>query len=188
MSVKPNKAPAKDDKSDAKDAHKDAKADKPEREAFVNEPSSLDETTHRELQLMHNEAAEAILFAKSIQWRSVGASLVVFGSFIAIAVATEAGPKFIDLMKIAAIVLTCGVMFVLVMYQFWQVNEINKLNAIGRQFSTLYQRISRIKSRREGNFHRYTILLFMVICVVLGLTVAMFGMDQVSQLHKPPGY
>jgi len=182
MSVKPSKAPAKDEKSDKPDA----KEAKPEKEAFVNEPSSLDESTHRELELMHREASEAILFAKSIQWRSVGATLLVYGAFIAIAVFTEAGTKFGDVMKIMSILLACGVIFVLVMYQFWQINEINRINAIDRHFSTLYLRISRLKSRREGNFHRYTILIFMILAVILGVVVAMFGIDQAASLHKPP--
>jgi hypothetical protein len=184
MSVKPSKAPAKDgkdEKSDKSDA-------KPEKEVFVNEPSSLDDSTHRELELMHREASSAILFAKSIQWRSVGSSLLVYGAFIAIAVATEAGAKFIDVMKIVSILLACGVIFVLVMYQAWQVNEINKINAIDRHFSTLYLRISRIKSRREGNFHRYTILTFMILAVILGVVVVMFGIDQAAALRKPPQY
>lgn len=183
MSVKPSKAPAKDAKDDKSDAKPDAK---PEKEAFVNEPSSLDETTHRELELMHREASGAILFAKSIQWRSVGSTLLVYGAFIAIAVFTEAGTKFGDVMKVMSILLACGVIFVLVMYQFWQVNEINRINAIDRHFSTLYLRISRIKSRREGNFHRYTILIFMILAVILGVIVAMFGIDQAATLHKPP--
>jgi len=184
MSVKPSKAPAKDEAKD--DKHKsDAK---PEKEVFVNEPSSLDEATHRELDLMHREASEAILFAKSIQWRSVGAALLVFGAFIAIAVATEAGTKFADVMKIVSILLACGVIFVLVMYQAWQVNEINKINAIDRHFSTLYLRISRLKSRREGNFHRYTILMFMILAVIIGVVVVMFGIDQAALLKKPPTY
>jgi uncharacterized membrane protein len=85
-------------------------------------------------------------------------------------------------------VLACGVLFVLAMYQFWQVNEINKINAIDRHFSTLYLRISRIKSRREGNFHRYTILLFMILAVLIGVVVVTFGLDQAALLHKPPAY
>ncbi len=184
MSVKPSKAPtkdAKDDKSDAKDA-------KPEKEAFVNEPSSLDESTHRELELLHREASTSILFAKSIQWRTVGATLIVFGSLIALAALTEAGSKLVDIMKIVSILLACGAIFVLLMYQFWQVNEINRINAIDRHFSTLYMRISRLKSRREGNFHRYTILMFMILAVVIGVVVFMFGIDQAAQLHKPPQY
>lgn len=182
MSVKPTKAPAKDEKNDKPDA----KSEKHEPTPFVNEPSSLDETTHRELSLMHTESANAILFAKNIQWRSVGSSLLVYGAFIAIAVFTEAGAKFIDLLKIVSILLACGVVFVLAMYQFWQVNEINKINAIDRHYSSLYHRISRLKSRREGNLHRYTILLFMIAAVCLGVVVVIYGMDQAALLHKPP--
>jgi len=182
-----SRAPARDETHDDRHAKSEKGGDaRHEREAFINEPSGLDEATHRELSLMHQESAEAILFAKSIQWRSVGSALLVFGAFIAIAVVTEAGAKFIDVMKIVSIVLACGVIFVLVMYQFWQVNEINKINAIDRHFSTLYLRISRIKSRREGNLHRYTILLFMVLAVIIGAVVVMFGLDQAAQLHKPP--
>jgi hypothetical protein len=179
MSVKPSKAPAKDEKSEKPEA-------KPEKEVFVNEPSSLDEATHRELELLHREAARAILFAKSIQWRTVGATLAVFGAFIAIAGLTEAGTKLVDIMKIVSILLACGSIFVMLMYQFWQVNEINRINAIERHFSTLFIRISRIKSRREGNFHRYTILMFMILAVIIGVIVVIFGVDQAALIHKPP--
>ncbi len=184
MATPPKKAPDKTDKGD-KSADK---LEAPKPEPFVNEPSSLDETTHAEMRLMHETASEAILFAKNIQWRSVGSALAVYGAFIAIAVFTSADKAFIDLLKIVAIVLACGAVFVLAMYQFWQVNEINKLNAIDRHFSTLYLRISRIKSRREGNLHRYTILMFMIAAVILGVVVVILGMDQAALLKKPPAY
>ena len=187
MSVKPSKAPAKDAKDDPKDKS-DGKDAKPEPTPFVNEPSDLDEATHRELELLHGEAAKAILFAKSIQWRTVGATLLVYGALIAIATMTDAAARLVDVMKIVSILLACGAIFVLMMYQFWQVNEINRINAIDRHFSTLFLRISRLKSRREGNFHRYTILMFMIVAVILGLVVLIFGIDQVAQMHKPPAY
>ena len=95
--------------------------------SFENEPSSLDDLTHTELRLMHKEATASILFAKNIQWRSVGASLLVFGAIIAIAVFTSADKSFANLLSALTIPLTCGVIFVLIMYQFWQFNEISRI-------------------------------------------------------------
>ena len=139
---------------------------------FENEPSSLDEVTHAELRQMHEEATASILFAKDIQWRSVGASLLVFGAIIAIDVFTSADKSTANLLALLTILLSCGVTFVLIMYQFWQINEINRINEIEKHFSTLYMKIRKIKSRREGNIHRYTLLFFMITVVFLGAAVA----------------
>ena len=141
-------------------------------EPFENQPSDLDELTHMELRLMHQEASSAILFAKNIQWRSVGASLLVFGACIAVAVATPIDMMFANLLSGITIVLTCGVIFVLLMYQFWQFNEISRIRKIEENFSTLYIKISGLKSRREGNAHRYTIFFFMSAVVIMGAVVA----------------
>jgi hypothetical protein len=166
---------------------KTAQAERPERterperheREFHNEPSELDEMTHRELQLMHEEASAAILFAKNIQWRSVGSALLVFGAIVAIASLTSAGKQFVDLLTILSIVLSCGVVFVLMMYQFWQLNEMNKIDEIEKNFSSLFRKISRVKSRREGNIHRYTLLLFMIVVVILGAVVVNVALQQV---------
>ncbi len=148
-------------------------------EPFVNEPSDLDELTHAELRLMYENAASSILFAKNIQWRSVGAALLVFAACIAIAVFTSADKSFANLLSLMTILLTIGVIFVLIMYQFWQYNEISRMNEIEKHFSTLYNSIRAVKSRREGTAHRYTLLTFMIIVVVLGAIVANIGIEQV---------
>lgn len=147
-------------------------------EPFHNEPSSLDPSTHRELRLMHQEASAAVLFAKSIQWSSVGAALLVDGAIVAIAVLTGAGKVFSDILVISSVLLAAGAVFVLLMYQFWQINEINRMNEIEKHFSTLYGRIARLKSRREGNVHRYTLLFFMMVMVIIGTVVANVGIQQ----------
>jgi len=167
----------------AKKTKDDADKEDSAKEPFENEPSSLDDLTHTELRLMHEEASAAILFAKNIQWQSVGASLVVFGACIAIAVFTSAGKAFVNLLSGMTILLACGVIFVLIMYQFWQFNEIKRIKMIEKNFSTLYRRIRNIKSRREGNVHRYTLLLFMITVVILGAVVANIGINQ--SLHFP---
>lgn len=159
----------------AKKPRKDEDDREDAEESFENEPSSLDEMTHMELRLMHQEASAAILFCKDIQWRSVGSSLVVFAAVIAIAVFTPASRSFANLLTWVTILLTCGVIMVLVMYQFWQFNKISRVRQIEKHFSSLYINIRDVKSPREGNIHRYTLLMFMITAVVLGSIVANVG-------------
>lgn len=140
-------------------------------EPFENEPTELDEFTHAELLSMYNRCSEAILFSKSIQWRSVGSALLVFVALTGIAFLDPEDKFLINLLGTLSILLTCGVIFVLVMYQFWQFNEVQRIVEIEKNFSTLYLKIRDIKNQREGNIHRYTILLFMCITVILGAFV-----------------
>ncbi len=138
------------------------------RESFENEPSKLDSLTHEELRLMHREASQAILFAKSMQWWSVGSGLVAFGACIAIAAYLSPNSMVERLLSGLSIVLVCGIIFLLLMYQFWQFNEITRIRKTEEHFSTLYRKINNFKSSREGNAHRYTMLLFMIALVIIG--------------------
>ncbi|MCK5445337.1 MAG: hypothetical protein KAI73_06910 [Rhodospirillaceae bacterium] len=142
------------------------------RASFENSPSSLDEMTHEELRMMHNQSSRAILFAKNIQWRTVGSSLLVFGALIALAFYGASDRNLVRLLGMLTIVLAIGAIFVLFMYQFWQFNEIRRLVEIEKNFSSLYIKIRDVKSKREGNVHRYTILMFMCIVVLLGAIVS----------------
>ncbi len=142
------------------------------RASFENSPSSLDEMTHEELRMMHNQSSRAILFAKNIQWRTVGSSLLVFGALIALAFYGASDRNLVRLLGMLTIVLAIGAIFVLSMYQFWQFNEIRRLVEIEKNFSSLYIKIRDVKSKREGNVHRYTILMFMCIVVLLGAIVS----------------
>jgi|GEM_PF-267704 len=169
----------------AKDTKASKEDDGPVEEPFENNPSDLDETTHKELRMMHSEATAAILFAKNIQWRSVGAALLVFGACIAIAISTPADKSFANLLAALTILLACGVIFVLLMYQFWQFNEIARVQRIDQHFSTLYAKIGNIKSRREGNAHRYTLLVFMVAVVIMGAVVANIAIKHSVDSKKP---
>jgi hypothetical protein len=139
---------------------------------FENTPSDLDEASHAELVLMINQSSASLLFAKDIQWKSVGAALVVFGANIAIAHYSSVDRFLISLLGWFSIVLAAGTIFVLAMYQAWQVNELGKINAAEAHFSTLYRNVRDLKSRREGNFHRYTLLACMVVLVLSGAFVS----------------
>lgn len=145
---------------------------------FVNEASSLDELTHTELRMMHQEGAAAILFAKKLQWQSVGSSLLVFGAAIAISFSKIADKSLTDLLVVMIIVMTCGVILVLVLYQFWQFNEITRIKKIDRHLSSLYKSIKDVKSSREGNYHRYTLLVAMILTVVMGAGVAIVSIQK----------
>ena len=165
-------------KSPAKsDGKEDASTE--EEKPFENTPSDLDDLTHQELRLMYDRASESILFAKNIQWRSVGSSLIVMAVFIALATFGKPSDEMANILGVATIVLAGGVIFVLILYQMWQYNEISRIVEIERQFSTLYRRIRDIKSRREGDVHRYTLLMFMVFVECAGAGVTLYVIKQV---------
>ena len=150
-----------------------------EEDTFENRPSDLDDLTHQELRLMYDRASEAVLFAKNIQWRSVGSSLVVMAAFITLATFGRPSDELANILGVSTIVLAGGVTFVLILYQFWQYNEIFRIVEIEKCFSTLYRKIRDIKSRREGDVHRYTLLLFMIGVEVAGAGVTLYVIKEI---------
>ena len=79
------------------------------------------------------------------------------------------------------ILMTCACVFMLVIYQFWQHNELARIQAVTRHFSATFQKIQGIKSSTEGNFHRYTLLAFMIALVILGAVITYLGLDQLPR-------
>ena len=144
-----------------------------DQEPFENQPSELDELTHAELRLMYDKASDAVLFAKRIQWLAVGGAVLVCGGFTTFAILTRLRSSIATMFGISTILLTCGVILVLIMYQLWQFNEISRIVKIEEQFSTLYSKIRDVSSRREGTIQRYTLLFFMCAMVILSTAVAL---------------
>ncbi len=140
-----------------------------------NEPSELDEMTHLELRTMHRSASMAILFAKLIQWVTVGMSMIIFSTAIFVDRVASPNHPLDNLLSVAIILLVCGAIFVLFMYQMWQFNEIKRLRVIESRFSTLCRRVNNIESRREKNVERYTMLAFMISAVVGSAVVAVLA-------------
>lgn len=178
------------DKSDSDRDAKPEKNEKPEKPAkhekpFENVPSSLDENTHREMALLYTESVDTIRFAKHMQWWTVGSTLVVFFSFIAIAKFVSADMTYAKILTTLVIFIGMSGISALAMYQFWQFNEHQKLAEISRHYSSLFKRVRRIKSRREGDFHRYTLLLFMIAIIIIGGVVTYFGVLQVAENNQP---
>jgi hypothetical protein len=61
-----------------------------------------------------------------------------------------------------------AVIYMLALYQVWQNTEREKLRDIAGHFSSFAQFTRAIKSSREANVHRYTLLAFMVAAILLG--------------------
>ena len=156
--------------------------EKPERERpFENEPSSLDENTHLELQLLYRESIDAIRFAKHIQWWTVGAALVMFFAFIGIAKFVDANMNYAKILAALVIFVAMTSISALVIYQFWQYNEHLKLAEITKHFSSLFKKIRRIKSKGESDVHRYTLLAFMITTVIIGGVMSYSGVLQIAK-------
>lgn len=152
---------------------------KEEEKPFENTPSELDDLTHHELRLMFDRSAEAVLFAKNIQWRTVGSSLIVMAVFIALVMFGKPSDELSNILGVATIILAGGVIFVLTLYQSWQYNEISRIAELEKHFSSLYRKIRDVKSRREGNVHRYTLLMLMVAVEVAGAGVTLYVIKEV---------
>ena len=46
--------------------------------------------------------------------------------------------------------------------------------------SSVFREIRAIKSQREGNLHRYTLLTFMIVTIVLGAVVVHMALSRVA--------
>ncbi|OEJ64203.1 hypothetical protein BEN30_16975 [Magnetovibrio blakemorei] len=122
--------------------------------------------THSELLLMHKEASINLLFAKKMQWASVASTLIINAGIIIISDLPSSNLSS-NTYPALLIFMTCGAVFLLILYQFWQYNEVSRIREINKNFSSLYSKINTLKSRREGDIHRYTILFFMIMTIVL---------------------
>ncbi len=93
-------------------------------------PSPLDEQTHQELGQIYDDSTLYSLFTKAIQWRTVGPTLIIFVVVIALAKFVSQAEDFIRILKVAIILATMGAIFMLVILQFWQHAEGQKIRAV----------------------------------------------------------
>jgi hypothetical protein len=133
-----------------------------------NEPSPLDELTHRELLNLFDESSRTILFAKAQQWKTVGSTLAIYLVLVALARYVSAAPAYVSYLEIFVFLATPAAWLILIIYQFWQHTELSKLQAASVNFSSIYRRIRRIKSGREANLHRYILFGFMAGIILMG--------------------
>lgn len=132
----------------------------------------------REAELLYRESTETLRFVKNHQWKTVGATLLADGGIIAVALATQADAALGAKLMGIAIVLACAVIFTLIIYQFWTYNELAKIDHIEQRMSPFFRAVRARKSRREGDWHRYLLLVFMGGLVALGGLVVHLAIDR----------
>ena len=86
-------------------------------------PSALDDNTHAEVRALYVESTETLRFVKTHQWRTVGATLLVFLALIFIAGFVDADKSLTQKFMGITILMTTSVIFTLIVYQFWMHNE-----------------------------------------------------------------
>lgn len=139
--------------------------DEPELE---NEPSELDDLTHAEMRMLYAESTESIRYAKSRQWRALSGILLVFGALMGFSRIADSSAQLINLIVATSFICSAGAIYALALFQAWQNTERAKLREIGRHLSSYAKVVRAIKSSREANVHRYTLLVFMIVSVLLG--------------------
>jgi len=139
-------------------------------------PSELDEQTHKEMCILYQETSSHIIFAKTQQWRTFGATLVIFAVMLGFVKFVSREQSYMQFLTGTVILITLTAIAVLIIYQFWQHTEQQKLAAISYQFSTLFRKIRSYKHKREASIHRYLLLAFMIIGLVMGATIVYMGM------------
>ncbi|WP_417382824.1 hypothetical protein [Gimesia sp.] len=149
-------------------------------EPFHNEPSELDDKSHAEVRMLYRESTETLRFVKNLQWKTVGSTLLTFFGLVFIAGFVDANAGLANKFMAITLLLATSVIFTLVIYQFWMHNEMRKIDRMGQQMSSLFKHIRAIKSSREGNLHRYTLLIFMSVVVALGALVVHLALARIA--------
>lgn len=134
---------------------------------LVVEPSELDERTHAEMLELYRASTYQIQFAKHQQWGTLAGALALFVLLGLIGdYASKSGFLF-KLSLIVSLVLSVGAIYSLIIYQFWQNSEREKLSLIASRLSNLAREVRGVVSERERNMHRYVLLFFMIATIIL---------------------
>lgn len=154
------------------------KEEEGEKKGFEIKASELDDKTHYELSLLYRESTESMRFAKSLQWKTLASSLLIYFATVCIANFSFDGRYYSKMQSIAVmlnwtcILVPIAATFMLALFQFWQHNELLKIDYINKQFSNMFSRVRHIKSKTEASVHRYIFLIFMIAAVIMGAWVA----------------
>ena len=151
-------------------------------EESEKQPIELDDRGHAEFLLLFRESSETVRFAKALMWKCVGATLLIQFSLIALGYLARPAPVLARVAVGAGILVACGTIYTLVIYQLWQNTERAKLTGMAEALSEPLRTIRAMQSNREANFHRYTLLMFMIIAIAIGQTIATVAL---SSLYEP---
>lgn len=131
-------------------------------------PSELDELTHAEMLALYSASSEATRFAKHQQWGTLIGCLGLFVLLGIIGNYAYAGTLLFKFVIAISIILSVGAIYSLIIYQFWQNAEREKLNFVADYLSNLFRIVREMVTERERNVHRYVLLFFMVASIILG--------------------
>src|SRR3546814_13511303 len=99
--------------------------------------------------MLYRESADAIRFAKAHQWKSLGATLLVFAGMMTLGRLVPDNATLTNLIVAVSFLSSSAVIYMLVLYQVWQNTEREKLRDIAGHFSSFTQFTRAIKSSRE---------------------------------------
>ncbi len=143
-----------------------------EEEEIEIDPSSLDDNTHAEMLALYRESTRTILFAKTRQWRTLGAVCIAHAAIVAVGHLLTLDLSFHKLLVILSFLISAMAICILVIYQFWQHTEMLKLRKITSFLSNYFEVVRSIKSRSEANIHRYILLFVMIASILVTNTIA----------------
>ncbi len=157
---------------------------KPTRDLTIDEqfqnPSTLDNKTHSEVCMLYRESTETLRFVKNLQWKTVGATLMTDLGLIFVAIFINADSGLANKFMAITLLLAMSVIFTLIIYQFWMHNEMEKISSMEGHLSDIFKQIRAVKSSREANVHRYTLLIFMSVVICLGALVVYLSLNRVT--------
>lgn len=158
----PTPAPAPEPEVDEDDEEGGAAED-----IASNTASSLDELTHAECRTLYSESVENILFGKRQQWRILEYVTALSLAFMAVGILNPLGARITNFLAVFMLAVSVFAMLVLILLQHWQNREQAKLWRLAEGFSTFSQKTRKVKSRTVADVHRYTILFFMEVYLLI---------------------
>lgn len=135
---------------------------------FEVEPSELDEATHAEALVLYRDSQDNIRFSKGLQWKTLGGALAIFALLGLAGWNGERTETYLKTLIVLSWAISAGAIYAVCILQSWQNTEREKLRKIIAEFSNLFHAVYRLKSRTEANIHRYILLSFMIITMLLG--------------------
>lgn len=133
--------------------------------------SSLDDNTHAEMLTLYRESTRTILFAKTRQWRTVGAACIAHIAIVFIGHFFTMAASFHQTLVILSFLVSSISVCILIIYQLWQHTEMLKLRKISAFLSNYFLLVRQIKGRSEANIHRYILLVIMIISIIVANTI-----------------
>jgi hypothetical protein len=135
---------------------------------FEVEPSELDEATHAETLVLYQDSQDNIRFAKGLQWKTMGGTLAIFALLGLTGFNGDHSEGYLKSLIVISWAISAGAIYAICILQSWQNTEREKLRKIVAQLSNLFRAVYRIKSRTEANIHRYILLAFMAVTMLIG--------------------